>query len=91
MFLTRILYWKLRWREQESGVTHGLLLKTGKILDYDAKAQVLYFAAGRRQDKEDMAYYEGQRKLIEWIIHARTESCPTRPRDHEPGEHGHSG
>jgi len=91
LILTRILYWRVRLREQESGVTHGLLLKTGKILDYDARAQALYLAADRRQEAEEKAYYEGQRKLIEWILKGDDSSKPgptrsrisnsTRPHD----------
>jgi hypothetical protein len=54
----------------------------GKILDYDARAQALYLAAGRKQEVEEMAYYEGQRKLIEWILKGdnSSKSCPTRSR-----------
>jgi hypothetical protein len=81
LFLTRILYWRLRAREQENGITHGLLLQMGRILDYDTKAQALYLAAGRKGEKETQAYYEGQRRLIEWIINGKgTKSGPTRSR-----------
>ena len=92
LFLTRILYWRVRMREQESGVTFGLLLKMGKILDYDARAQALYLAAGRKMHREDQAYYDGQRRLIEWIVDGtESESGPTRARDDtRPGRDGHS-
>lgn len=94
LILTRILYWRVRLREQETGVTHGLLLKMGKILDYDARAQALYLAAGRRQDKAEMAYYEGQRRLVEWILDEHTcKLGPTRPRDGSidgPGNDSHA-